>query len=58
MRNVLVRAYKKLQAGRHAKIYLLTLKEQDKTKIELPLDTVSMSASSCPTMKCSQLPVY
>ena len=40
MKNVLARVYKKFQPGRHAEIYLLTLKEQDKTKIELPLDKV------------------
>ena len=29
---------------------ILTLKKQDKTKMELPLDMVSISASSCRTM--------
>ena len=33
----------------HSEIYLLTLKEQDKTKMELPLDMVSISASICQT---------
>ena len=46
---MLARAHKKFQLGRHAEIYLLTLKEQDKTKIEFPLDMVSISASSCRT---------
>ena len=40
-RNVLARAHKKFQRGKHSEIYLLTLKEQDKTKMELPLDMVS-----------------
>ena len=31
------------------RIYLLALKEQDKTKMELPLDMVSISASICRT---------
>ena len=46
MKNVLARAYKKFQPGRHAD----TLKEQDKTKIELLLDKVSILASSCRTI--------
>ena len=45
-KNVLARAHKKFQRGRHSEIYLLTLKKQDKTKMELPLDMVSISASS------------
>ena len=47
----MARAHKKFQLGRHSEIYmyLLTLKEQDKPKIELPLDVVSISASSCRT---------
>ena len=32
-KNVLARAHKKFQRGRHAEIYSLTLKEQDKSKI-------------------------
>ena len=31
------------------KMYLLTLKEQDKTKMELPFDMVSISVSVCRT---------
>ena len=48
---MLARAHKKFQRGRHSEIYLLTLKKQDKTKMELPLDMVSISASiaSCRT---------
>ena len=48
-KNVLARAHKKFQRGRHSEIYLLTLKKQDKTKMELPLDMVSLSVSSCRT---------
>ena len=44
-----IRAHKKFQQGRHSQIYLLTLKKQDKTKMELPVDMVSISASSCRT---------
>ena len=51
-KNVLARAHKKFQQGRHSEIYLLTLKKQDKTKMELPLDMVSISASSCQTTSC------
>ena len=43
------RAYKKFQPGRHAEIYLPTLKEQDKTTIELSLNMVNTAASSCLT---------
>ena len=39
--NVLARAHKKFQRGRHAEIYSLALKEQDKSKMELPLVIVS-----------------
>ena len=39
---MLARAHKKFQRGRHSEIYLLTLKKQDKTKMELPLDMVSI----------------
>ena len=46
---MLARAHKKFQRGGHSEIYLLTLKKQDKTKMELPLDMVSISASSCRT---------
>ena len=31
-KNALARAYKKFQPGRHAEVYLQTLKEQDRTK--------------------------
>ena len=44
MKNVLARAHKKFQRGRHAEIYLLTLKGQDKTKMELPLVMLSKHA--------------
>ena len=58
---MLARAHKKFQRDQHSEIYLLTLKEQDKTKMELPLDMVSISASICRTMvvltKC-KLPEY
>ena len=47
---MLARAHKKFQRGQHSEIYLLTLKKQDKTKMELPLDMVSISASSCRTI--------
>ena len=46
---MLARAHKKFQQGQHSEIYSLTLKKQDKTKMELPLDMVSTSASSCQT---------
>ena len=49
-KNVLARAHKEFQCGQHSEIYLLTLKEQDKTKMELPLDMVSISASICRTI--------
>ena len=45
----MARAHKKFQRGQHSEIYLLTLKKQDKTKMELPLDMVSISAFSCRT---------
>ena len=51
---MLARAHKKFQRGRHSEIYLLTLKKQDKTKMELPLDMVSISASSCQTIGFGQ----
>ena len=35
------------QRGQHSEIYLLTLKGQDKTKMELSLEIVSISASIC-----------
>ena len=41
IKNVLARTHKKFQRGQHSEIYLLTLKEQDKTKMELPLGMVS-----------------
>ena len=50
---MLARAHKKFQRGRHSEIYLLTLKKQNKTKMELPLDMVSISASSCRTTAAS-----
>ena len=53
---MLARAHKKFQRGRHSEIYLLTLKKQDKTKMELPLDTVSISASSCRTIVSIRIP--
>ena len=43
-KNVLARAHKKFLCEQHSEIYLLTLKEQDKTKMELPLDMVSKHA--------------
>ena len=46
---MLARAHKKFQRGQHSEIYLLTLKEQDKTKMELSHDIVSISASICRT---------
>ena len=39
------RAHKKFVCEQHSEIYLLTLKEQDKTEMELPLDMVSVSDS-------------
>ena len=64
-KNVLARAHKKFPRGQHPEIYLLTLKRQDKTKMELPLDMVSISASSCRTNSASEkqqidreIPVY
>ena len=47
---MLARAHKKFLCEQHSEIYLLTLKEQDKTKMELPLDMVSISASICRTI--------
>ena len=52
-KNVLVRAHKKFQRGQHSAIYLLTLKEQEKAKMELSADIVSKHAfgtSICPTI--------
>ena len=43
-KNVLARAHKKFQHSQHSEIYLLTLKEQEKAKIELSLDIVSKHA--------------
>ena len=40
----MARAHKKFQHGQHSEIYLLTLKEQDKTKMELSPDMVSKHA--------------
>ena len=37
----------KFQRGQHSETYSLSLKKQDKTKMELPFDMVSISASSC-----------
>ena len=52
---MLARAHKEFQREQHSEIYLLTLKEQDKTKMELPLDMVSILASICRT-KVSDMP--
>ena len=41
---MLARTHKKFQRGQHSEIYLLTLSEQDKTKMELPLGMVSISS--------------
>ena len=41
---MLARAHKKFQRGQHSEIYSLALKEQDKTKMELPLVMVSEHA--------------
>ena len=41
---MLARAHKKFLREQHSEIYLPTLKEQDKTKMELPLDMVSKHA--------------
>ena len=41
---MLAGAHKKVQRGQHPEIYLLTLKEQDKTKMKLSLDMVSKHA--------------
>ena len=54
-KNVLAKAHKKFQRGQHPEIYLLTLKRQDKTKMELPLDMVSISASSCRTIAIKKI---
>ena len=43
-KKVLSRAHKKFLCEQHSEIYLLTLKEQDKTKMKLPLDMVSKHA--------------
>ena len=50
--NVLARAHQKFQRGQHSEIYLLTFKKQDKTKMELPLESIS-SASICRTTRLS-----
>ena len=54
MKNVLATAHKRFQRGQHSEIYLLTLKEQDKTKMGLPLDIVGINmlfaTSSCRTI--------
>ena len=42
---MLARAHKKFERDQHSEIYLLTLKEQDNTKMKLSLDMVSISAS-------------
>ena len=41
---MLARAHKKFQRSQHLEIYLLTLKEQDKTKTKLSPDMVSKHA--------------
>ena len=41
---MLARAHKKVQRGQNSETYLLTLREQDKTKMELPLGMVSKHA--------------
>ena len=38
------KSHKKFQRGQHSEIYLLTLKEQGKTKMKLSLDMVSKHA--------------
>ena len=38
------KSQQEISTWRHSEIYLLTLKEQDKTKMELPLSTVSKLA--------------
>ena len=43
-KNVLARSHKKFQRGQHPEIYLLTLKKQEKAKMELSLDIVSKHA--------------
>ena len=43
-KTVLARAHKKFQREQHSEIYLLTLKEQDKTKMKLSLSMVSKHA--------------
>ena len=48
---MLARAHKKFLCEQHSEIYLLTLKEQDKTKMELPVDM----ASNCRTTSHRQL---
>ena len=48
------KSHKKFQRGQHSEIYLLILKEQDKTQMELPLGMVSkhvFGTSICRT-KC------
>ena len=43
------KSHKKFQRGQHSELYLLTLKGQDKTKMKLSLDIVSISVSICRT---------
>ena len=43
-KNVLTIAQTKFQRGQHSEIYLLTLKEQDKTKMELHFGIISKHA--------------
>ena len=46
-KNLLARTHKKFQRGQHSEICILTLKEQDKTKMELALGVVSKHAFWC-----------
>ena len=39
--SLLGKTHKKFERCQHSEIYLLTLKEQDKTKMELPIGIVS-----------------
>ena len=55
---MLARAHKKFLCEQHSEIYLLTLKEKDKTKMELPLDMVSKHAFGtpiCRTTSCGHI---
>ena len=45
----------KISVRTHSEICLLILKEPDKTKMELPLDIVSISASICQTIGITEL---